>query len=301
MENLASYKQILLEISTQSIEKIHQYLEIHVIENLLGYYEVLYEENLKEEKNREIIFYFPENDFIAKDRIKTLLRSLDIKESEYQIYDTILKSKNYWEEYKKSFQPFAISHHFYLIPIWYKDEVKINLNHYIPIYIEPGMAFGTGLHPSTQLMIQWIDDYDFTNKVVLDAGCGSGILSIAVLKKNAYKVIGFDIDSNAIEATKKNLSYNDLIGWLNKKIFLYEGSWDEPNINHSYDVILANMTLPVFIKYHKMICDINTNILVISGIGIEQVEDVEKFYKHHYLIKNVLEKEGWGLVEFYRK
>lgn len=247
-----------------------------------------------------IIFYFPENDDKAKITIKNILDSLNVSVNDYKIYDSIIKTKNYWEDYKKSFQPFKISDHFYLIPVWYKDEFKIDLDQYIPLYIEPGMAFGTGLHPSTQLMLQWIDSYDFKNKIVLDAGCGSGILSIAVLKKNAQKVIGFDIDSNAIEATKKNLNYNDLIELLDKKIFLYEGSWDEPNIDHNYDIILANMTLPVFMKYHKQICNINSKILVVSGIGIEQVQELETFYKDYYRIENVLKKEEWGLIEFHK-
>ncbi|GIX41435.1 MAG: ribosomal protein L11 methyltransferase [Leptospiraceae bacterium] len=296
-QQVAIYQEIEVVIPEEYFHLLNEYLEIYDIDNLIGYYEVLYDELNSNNKKKKIIFYFPVDDEKARWEIEALLLSLDIKD--YIIEDHTIQSRNYWEDYKNSFQPFMISNHFYLIPIWHKDQVQLKEN-IIPLYIEPGMAFGTGLHPSTQLMVEWIDKNDFNNKIVLDAGCGSGILSIAALKKGAKLVIAFDIDINAIESTKKNLTFNNLEHKIDKEIFLYQCSWNDPEINRTYHIILANLTLPVFLKYQFYIKNIKTDILVISGIGIEQVQDIEKIFEN-YNKSLVLEKKEWALIELRKK
>jgi len=297
---LPVYQEIIVEIPEDQIEKLNDYLENFMIDNLIGYYEILYEEkeNPKSTKNKKIIFYFPYEDNQARWEIESILLSLDILD--YFIDDHYVELKNYWEEYKDSFKPFMISKNFFLIPIWHKNNVILRED-LIPIYIEPGMAFGTGLHPSTQLMIQWIDENDLKDKIILDAGCGSGILSIATLKKGAKLVYAFDIDINAIDLTKRNLAYNNLEDKINKEIFLYQGSWDDSRINNNYDVILANLTLPVFLKYQNQIKKICTKTMVFSGINIEQIKDLELLFNDIFYKNNIIEKDGWALLEMKSK
>ncbi len=299
-QNQAIYQEILVEIPEEYLHKINEYLDNYFVNNLIGYYEVIYDEEEINSKNKKkkILFYFPVNDERARWEVETILLSLNI--NDYVIEENLIQERNYWEDYKNSFVPFMISKNFYLVPVWHKDNI-IKKENIIPLYIEPGMAFGTGLHQSTQLMIQWIDDNEIQNKIVLDAGCGSGILSIAVLKKHARFVYAFDIDVNAIESTKKNLRYNSLELELNKTIFLFECSWDDPRIINRYDIILANLTLPVFLKYQNHIRNISTGTLVISGIGREQIADIEQIFKDVFSIKSTLEKDEWALVELRKK
>jgi ribosomal protein L11 methyltransferase len=299
-QNQSIYQEILVEISEEYLNKINEYLDNYFINNLIGYYEVVYDEEEvnSNNKKKKILFYFPVSDERARWEVETVLLSLNI--NDYYIEENLIQERNYWEDYKNSFMPFMISKNFYLVPVWHKENIILKEN-IIPLYIEPGMAFGTGLHQSTQLMIQWIDDNDIQNKIVLDAGCGSGILSIAALKKHARFIYAFDIDINAIESTKKNLSYNSLEVELNKKIFLFECSWDDPRIINHYDIILANLTLPVFLKYQNHIKNISTERLVISGIGTEQIADIEQIFKDAFSIKSTLEKDEWALVELRKK
>ncbi len=292
-----SYQEIIVYLSNQDAEILSKYLEEYHIENLVGYYEILYEEeNINFNTRKKLLFYFLPDDKQARWEIETLLLTLNIQD--YFIEDHIIEFKDYWEEYKNTFKPFKISPNFYLIPIWHKDSFKIE-PHFYPIYIEPGIAFGTGLHPSTQLMIEWIDSHPMQDTIVLDAGCGSGILTIASLRKKARKVISFDIDINAIESTKKNLQYNHFEHLIDSAIILIQGSWDYPLIlEENYNIVLANMTLPVFLKYQNIIQNIKTKILVISGIGIDQIEEISNLFNNYYKIHNILQKEEWAAIEF---
>lgn len=76
------------------------------------------------------------------------------------------------------------------------------------VMLDPGLAFGTGTHPTTALCLEWLDNLDLSGKTVIDFGCGSGILAIAAIKLGAAKVIGIDIDPQALLASKDNAARN---------------------------------------------------------------------------------------------
>lgn len=294
MVHKKQYKEIWIEIQNKDYELLSHYLEEFLPENCIGYYEIMYDET--QNQTKKFIFYFLEQALKPEWEIETLLLSLNI--SDYYIDSNITEEKNYWEEYKDTFKPFLISKNFFLVPIWHKDNQIIENK--IPIYIEPGMAFGTGFHPSTQLMMEWIDENLIKDQVCLDAGCGSGILSIALLKKNAKQVIAFDIDQNAIESTKKNLNYN--FSDYNQKFFLFLGSWDLKELqDYHFDIILANLTLPIFQKYFDYIKKIITKKLVISGISEEQQEDCNLIFQNEYIFINRNVKDGWLLLEYQKR
>jgi len=111
--------------------------------------------------------------------------------------------------WKASYHPLRIGGRFLVIPAWQQDEVAVG-PHDLPIILDPGMAFGTGLHPSTQLCLRLMETVVTPGQRVLDAGCGSGILSIAAARLGAASVDAFDIDPIAVRATEENASLNDL-------------------------------------------------------------------------------------------
>ncbi len=111
--------------------------------------------------------------------------------------------------WKASYHPLRIGRRFWIIPAWQSADVQPGSDD-LPVYLDPGMAFGTGLHPSTQLCMAAMEDAVKPGDRVLDAGCGSGILSIAAARLGAGQIDAFDIDPIAVRATEENVSLNEL-------------------------------------------------------------------------------------------
>lgn len=114
---------------------------------------------------------------------------------------------NWAETWKKNYQPISIGKRLIIVPAWMEPPDKTR----IPIHIDPGMAFGTGTHPTTQLCLEMLDDFTPPGQAVLDIGCGSGILSIAALKLGAGRAYGVDIEDEAIPAALGNARANGVL------------------------------------------------------------------------------------------
>jgi ribosomal protein L11 methyltransferase len=161
------------------------------------------------------------------------------------------------------FQPMCFGKRLWVSPSWRRGEAC--LAQAITVTLDPGLAFGTGSHPTTRLMLQWLDGADLTNKTVIDYGCGSGILAIAAAKLGAAKVIGIDYDPQALTATHNNAAEN------NVQIECYLPDMC-PDIKA--DIILANIIvnplielMPIFVAHLK-----EGGSLILSGLLTEQRE-----------------------------
>ncbi|MCX8021305.1 MAG: 50S ribosomal protein L11 methyltransferase [Syntrophorhabdaceae bacterium] len=155
------------------------------------------------------------------------------------------------------------------------------------IVIEPGMAFGTGRHESTKIMITLMGALDMKGRDVLDVGCGSGILSIYASILGARRVTALDIDIEAVEATRKNISLNAL-----DNIDVIQGSLN--GINHRYSTILANLDIRTFSLYGQDIvkkCE-EKGTIVISGILNGEREQVLSYMKPFIPVAEK-KKGGW--------
>lgn len=119
-----------------------------------------------------------------------------------------LKEEDWANAWKANYKPLQVGR-FLIIPSWERETVAAPAD-VLPIILDPGMAFGTGLHPSTQLCLLGMDGVVGSATTVLDAGCGSGILSIAAARLGAPQVDGFDIDPIAVRATEENAALNAL-------------------------------------------------------------------------------------------
>jgi ribosomal protein L11 methyltransferase len=119
-----------------------------------------------------------------------------------------LKEEDWANAWKASYKPLKVGR-FLIIPSWERETVSAEADE-LPIILDPGMAFGTGLHPSTQLCMLAMDGVVGPETRVLDAGCGSGILSIAAARLGARQIDGFDIDPIAARATAENVALNEL-------------------------------------------------------------------------------------------
>ncbi|MCL3782939.1 50S ribosomal protein L11 methyltransferase, partial [Prolixibacteraceae bacterium JC049] len=137
-----------------------------------------------------------------------------------------------WErEWMDNFHPMCFGQRLWICPSWrdVPDENAVN------VMLDPGLAFGTGTHPTTAMCLQWLDGLDLAGKTIIDFGCGSGILAIAALKLGAAKAIGIDIDPQAIQASRDNAERNG----VSERLELYLPK-DQPEAMTA-DVVVANI------------------------------------------------------------
>ena len=172
------------------------------------------------------------------------------------------------EAWKQHFHVLHLGRRLVIKPSWRRhhregDEVVIDL--------DPGMAFGTGLHPTTRLCLQALEDRAERGPLgrALDVGCGSGILSIAAVKLGATRALGVDIDPIAIEATAANASHNR----VRKRVRAREGS--VPTGEGPFDIVLANLIAGVLMEIATELADelVPGGTIVASGIFIDREAD----------------------------
>jgi len=196
-----------------------------------------------------------------------------------------------WTElWKEHYKPIRAGKRLIVVPVWLKPELDSND---VPVYMDPGMAFGTGTHPTTQLCLALIEDHIKPNDNVLDVGCGSGILSIAAAKLSASAVLAIDIDSAAVHATNENAQANGVA----EKITTRLGSLSNLQSPISnFDLTIANILARVIIKLLDEEGLANTiqrnGILILSGILEEQANDVIAALDRHGL--KVIDKRQSG-------
>jgi ribosomal protein L11 methyltransferase len=200
---------------------------------------------------------------------------------------TPLADQNWMEAWKARYQPIPIGKRLIIVPAWLKSPDESRL----PIRIDPGMAFGTGTHPTTQLCLEFIEEF-FTDRLVpgegeflpdrpipvIDVGCGSGILSIGALKLGASFALGVDIDPASVQASRENAEANDI---PNEQFFIGLGSVAEI-LEGGFSVrtaplVLANILAPVLVRLldagmAKLVEPGGS--IVLSGILEEQAESV---------------------------
>jgi ribosomal protein L11 methyltransferase len=154
--------------------------------------------------------------------------------------------------------------------------------------LDPGLAFGTGTHPTTALCLEWLASHDLAGKTVIDYGCGSGILAVAAILLDAKVAHAVDIDPQAITATQSNALKNK----VQDKINCYLPEQFTPL---QADIVLANILAKPLIDMSEQICAllVSGGQLVLSGILYEQAEAVISAYQHYIIFKPLVQQEDW--------
>lgn len=197
------------------------------------------------------------------------------------------------------FDPIKISARLWIVPTWHQppDPAAINL------ILDPGRAFGTGSHPTTQLCLSWLDRNVQANETVLDYGCGSGILAIAALKLGADKVLGIDIDTNAIAASRDNAALNR----CDPEKILFATTLDSAQTNTIKAVTADRVVANILANPLMMLAPILTNSLrkgghiALSGILEEQADEVIEVYRRWFEMEVADRKEDWVLLSGVKK
>jgi len=154
--------------------------------------------------------------------------------------------------------------------------------------LDPGLAFGTGTHPTTALCLEWLASHDLAEKTVIDYGCGSGILAVAAILLGAKQAHAVDIDPQAITATQSNALKNK----VQDKIACY---LPEQFMPFQADVVLANILAKPLIDMSEQISSLvaPSGQLILSGILHEQAESVMSAYQQHIAFNAPVQQEDW--------
>lgn len=182
-----------------------------------------------------------------------------------------LEDKDWATAWRENYKPFRVGRRLWIQPSWL-DPAGANPDD-IMLTLDPGMAFGTGTHPTTQMCLQALEQYVAPQQSLLDVGTGSGILAIAAAKLGAGKILGVDTDSMAVRTARENGALNG----VDSAIVVEQGVLaDVPE--KGWDLVVVNILAPVIIMLLNE-CDLMGYVapagrLILSGIIEEQLDDV---------------------------
>ena len=289
-----TWANLIVQINKEDVDSISDFL----IE--LGAISTSIEDTNLNQNNEELIFGVPNiqsQQFWENNTVQALFE----KKINIEIIKAAIKNKftdailslstkdvedtDWVKSTQTQFSPIRINDKLWIIPTWHKIQDKNAIN----LILDPGLAFGTGTHPTTHLCLLWLLDNINQNLSVLDYGCGSGILGIAAKKIGAKKVIGVDIDNQAIKASKDNSEMNNVqISWSNTK----------EKIDFKADLVVANILSSALSVLAPILAEhcITNGKIALSGILESQEDDIKKIYNSWFDLDPSYKKDGWVLI-----
>lgn len=203
-----------------------------------------------------------------------------------------LEDKDWEREWMINFHPMQFGKRLWICPSW-RDVPDPNA---VNVMLDPGLAFGTGTHATTSLCLRWLDSLELSEATVVDFGCGSGILGIAALKLGAKRVVGIDIDPQALLASQDNANRND----IGEKIELYLPE-HQPELKA--DVVLANILAAPLRELRTVITDYCKpgGKLVLSGILDNQAQEINDLYSQDFVMEPIEIDGEWARVSGVKK
>ncbi|KPM85289.1 MULTISPECIES: 50S ribosomal protein L11 methyltransferase [Pseudoalteromonas] len=203
-----------------------------------------------------------------------------------------LEDKDWEREWMDNFHPIQFGDRLWICPSWrdIPDPDAVN------VLLDPGLAFGTGTHATTALCLKWLESQDLTGKTVVDFGCGSGILGIAAIKLGAERMIGIDIDPQALEASRDNAKRNGVADKL--EVYLPE---DQPEF--TADIVVANILAQPLRELHEVILGLlkPNGKIAMSGILEEQAQSVADVYAPFLALDEVAVEGEWTRISGVKK
>ena len=191
---------------------------------------------------------------------------------------------------QSQFEPIRISERMWIVPSWHapRDSSAIN------IIVDPGLAFGTGSHPTTRLCLLWLDAHLRPDESVLDYGCGSGILAIAAKRLGAAHVTGTDVDPQALIASRSNAAINQV-----------DCAFVEPGAlgHRRFSVVVANiLTNPLRVLAPVLAAKVEAGgAIVLSGILVDQAAEITAVYEPWFNIGVWRTDQGWAAIRGTRR
>ena len=242
----------------------------------------------------QIKLYLEDTDTAAMERLKALTKKLDLPMTVTEMGETD------WEEsWKENYPAVEVSDRLVVLPYWLAEE---DHGGRLPVILDPGLTFGTGAHPSTQMVMRAMEKLVKPGSHCLDLGSGSGILSITALRLGAESAIGVDIDPKAEGIARENAAYN---GFAAPEFTACTGDVTadralmEQLRQKRYDVVLVNIVADVIIHLAPVLPAFLTeeSMLICSGILDVRLADVTgALRKAGLTVTNIDEQEDWRCV-----
>ena len=262
-------------------------LENEVME--IAHIDLIEESLLNADRTKAIIHVYVnphENPLEAVSFIKERLDSENIK---YEINISNCATEDWVNNWKQYFHPMPIGEKLLIRPTW---EDEYDPQGRTVLHIEPGLAFGTGSHPTTKLCLETLEKHIDKDSTVLDIGCGSGILSIACLLLGAKSAFGVDIDSLAVKTAKENALEN---GFKDDKFTVVQGNLSD-KVTGKYKVIVANIVADIIMEFNKEVGRfLEDDGVYITGGIIEsrEPEVLDSFGENRFKVIERYEEKGW--------
>ena len=220
--------------------------------------------------------------------ISALLATLEANKPQWQISKNLtetIEDKNWERAWMKDFHPMKFGENLWIYPSW--NEIPDNDS--TKIILDPGLAFGSGTHPTTALCLEWLDANPPKGLSVIDYGCGSGILAIAAAKLGAGKILATDIDKQALIATKDNMEKNLI------SVDAIETCFPDALAKEPVDLLIANILSGPLVELAKTFAQLTkaSGSIVLSGILEEQTNDIKAAYTEYFDNIVVTQKEDW--------
>ncbi|MCL6593766.1 MAG: 50S ribosomal protein L11 methyltransferase, partial [Alicyclobacillus sp.] len=194
---------------------------------------------------------------------------------------------NAWQE---DFPPLPVGRRFFIVPKWLAGQTETGER--IPLILEPGMAFGTGFHPTTQLCLEALEDLPVAGQTGLDVGCGTGILAVAMAKLGATAVRAVDLDPVAVSAARQNVADNG----LSDRVTVVQGDLLHGTPAQGYAVVTANILRDAVIALIPQAAEVmqSGGALVVSGFVEEQADAVRTALTgHRFALARTLQRGDW--------
>lgn len=203
-------------------------------------------------------------------------------------WDSVVIEDQVWERaWMEHFKPMQFGQRLWICPTGYEPPDPTAVN----VILDPGLAFGTGTHPTTALCLEWLEGLDLAGQTLLDYGCGSGILAVAALKLGADSAHGIDIDPQALTASQENAQKNGVEGMLTL------GFPDDAGLPAA-DVVVANILAgPLVELAGEILARLKPGgWLALSGILADQANTVKAAYETEVEFSPVRQREDWAIL-----
>jgi len=209
-----------------------------------------------------------------------------------QLRIEILEDKDWVREWMTHYQPMQFGEHLWIVPSHHTPPDPAAVN----IFLDPGLAFGTGTHPTTAMCLRWLAAHPPAGQTVVDYGCGSGILAIAAARLGAARVIAVDNDPQALLATRDNAERNQVATYIECRDV-------EPPLQMQCDTLLANILAGPLLGLAGRFADLlrpGGNI-VLSGILSGQADELRRVYEPWFEFEPAQHQDEWVLLNAIRK
>ena len=201
----------------------------------------------------------------------------------------LVEDKDWERAWMDNFHPMSFGNRLWVCPSWKEPEDKNAIN----LMLDPGLAFGTGTHPTTALCLKWLDQHVEGNELIVDYGCGSGILGIAALLLGSQTMLGVDNDPQALVATRQNAERNGI------SEDQYTVVLPENTQQVQADIMIANILAGPLMTLAETLANLTRSggKLALSGILSHQAEDVKQAYEPWFNMTEVEQMEDWVILK----